>query len=224
MAGEPTRDLAIDFDNELHRIKFDFLKEELPLTIKQSLEGMEHITKIVESIKDFAHPGVKEHVPTDINKSIENTLTISKNEWKYVAEIETRLASDLPLVMCIPGQINQALLNIIVNAAQAISEKINPETGEKGLISITTGYTDQEVEIRIEDDGPGIDPQIGNNIFDPFFTTKAPGKGTGQGLAISHSIVVGKHGGSISYESKAGQGTVFVIRLPYSLKNDNWLE
>ena len=115
-------------------------------------------------------------------------------------------------------------MNIIVNAAQAISEKINIEAGEKGLITITTGYSDQEVEIRIEDDGPGVDPKIGNNIFDPFFTTKAPGKGTGQGLAISHSIVVNKHGGSISYESKPGQGTVFIIRLPHSLKNDNWLD
>jgi signal transduction histidine kinase len=151
----------------------------------------------------------------DLNRALESTLTVARNEWKYVAEVETDLAPDLPLVPCLPGDLNQVFLNIIVNAAHAIGDVVGMDgAGGKGVIRVGTRAVDGYVEVRIGDNGSGIPEDIRARIFDPFFTTKEVGRGTGQGLAISHVVVVDKHGGSINVESAVGRGTTFTVRLP----------
>jgi signal transduction histidine kinase len=158
------------------------------------------------------HPDLDERKLFDVNQAIENTLVVAKNEWKYVADVRLALASELPAVNGYPGEFNQIILNIVVNAAQAIAEVERPE-GEKGVIDIATRRLGDEVEICIGDTGPGIPEEYRSRIFDPFFTTKEVGKGTGQGLAIVYAAVT-KHDGTIDVTSELGKGTTFVIRLP----------
>lgn len=210
-----------DFDkaylevNEVaEEIEIDYLLEEVPLAIKQSLEGLQRITRIVQAMKEFSHPGVEEKTIVDLNASILSTIDVSTNAWKYDAEMVTDLEPDLPQVRCLPGELNQAILNIIVNAAHAISENADGRDGAKGLIMISTQSEGNEVEVRITDNGGGIPEEIRSRIFDPFFTTKDVGKGTGQGLAIAYSAIVDKHGGEIEVESRSDVGTTFIIRLP----------
>ncbi|MEK6786624.1 MAG: ATP-binding protein [Nitrospirota bacterium] len=198
---------------ESQRADLDYLTEELPKAIAQSAEGTDRIAKIVRAMKDFAHPGSEEKACVDLNKAIGSTVEVSRNEWKYVADLTTDLAPDLPLVPCLQGPFNQVILNLIVNAAHAIGDVVE-STGQKGIISITSRRVDDWAEIRITDNGTGIPEHIRHKIFDPFFTTKEVGKGTGQGLAIARSVVVGKHHGMITVESQVGQGTTFIIRLP----------
>jgi signal transduction histidine kinase len=147
-----------------------------------------------------------------LNQAIQDALTVARNEYKYVADVKTDLA-ELPPVYCHIGDINQVLLNLIVNAAHAIEQVIG-ETGNRGSIDITTRREGDQAVISISDSGCGIPAELRSRVFDPFFTTKRLGKGTGQGLSIAHTIVVDKHGGSLSFESKPGQGSTFVIRLP----------
>src|SRR5208337_4916132 len=136
---------------------------------------------------------------------------------KYVAEIVTDFDPVLPLVPCLPAEINQVFLNIIINASHAVADALKQNgAGEKGTITIRTLALGEQAEIRISDTGTGIPENIRSKIFDPFFTTKEVGKGTGQGLAISHSVVVDKHGGTITFDSEVGKGTSFVIRLPFN--------
>jgi len=192
----------------------DFYREEIPLALEQSLEGLARVSEIVGAVKGFSHPGEAERSLVDVNLGIENTLTLSRNEWKYVAEVETDLARDLPLIPAAAGELKQALLNIIVNAAQAIEERRRQEGSErKGLIKITTARAGQWVEIRVADDGCGIADEIREKVMEPFFTTKGVGLGTGQGLAITWSIVVERHRGELTFVSKVGQGTEFLVRL-----------
>jgi signal transduction histidine kinase len=165
-------------------------------------------------MKEFSHPGSEEKTPTDINKAIENTITVARNEWKYVADLELQLDPSLNLVPCLPGEFNQIILNIVINAAHAIADVVGDGSNGKGLITITTKADDDSAEIRISDTGSGIPESARPKIFDPFFTTKEVGKGTGQGLAISHSVIVEKHGGTISFDTDTGKGTTFIIRLP----------
>lgn len=190
----------------------DFVVEEIPKACSRALEGTERVASIVRAMKNFAHPGTGEMVMVDINQALENTIIVSKNEWKYVAEI-VKDFGDVPLVQCFPGDINQVLLNVIVNAAHAIRESVEG-TEDKGIITISTLASDGEMIIKIADTGTGIPQEIQDKIFDPFFTTKEVGKGTGQGLAIVHDIVVERHGGRIDIESEVGKGTTFIIGLP----------
>jgi len=192
----------------------DFLFSEIPLALEQSLDGIQRVSEIVRSMKEFSHPGVTYKTAVDLNKGILNTITVARNEWKYVAEVETDLAQDLPSVHCLPGEINQVLLNIIINAAQAIAETITETNKNKGKITISSRHIEGWVEIRIKDSGPGIPENIQQHIFEPFFTTKEVGKGTGQGLAIAYNVIEAKHGGKLSYETRVGEGTTFIIRLP----------
>lgn len=196
----------------------DYLSREIPLAIQQSLEGLERVARIVRSMKEFSHPGGEEKQAIDLNRAIESTLTVSRNEWKYVADVETDLDPNLPPVWCLPGDINQVLLNLIVNAAHAIAEKNGNDRSQKGKIAISTRHDQQWVEIRISDTGVGIPPHIRDKVYDPFFTTKPVGRGTGQGLAIAHAVVTERHGGTIDFESQVGHGTTFIVRLPLGKK------
>ncbi|MBI5524356.1 MAG: PAS domain S-box protein [Desulfarculus sp.] len=207
-------EIIAELEEQQADIDLDFLVEELPVSIEQTLEGLSRIADIVRAMKEFSHPGSSEKAPLDLNKALENTIIVAKNEWKYVAEVETALAPDLPAVPCLAGEIKQVFLNIIVNAAQAIGQTAKEGSQAKGKIGISTRAVSDRVEVRISDNGPGIPEAIVSRIFDPFFTTKEPGKGTGQGLAIAYGVVVDKHKGELLVNSQEGQGTTFIIRLP----------
>jgi PAS domain S-box-containing protein len=188
----------------------EFLLSEVPLAIDQSLDGVDRIRQIVSAMKEFSYPDTKEKSPADLHAAINTTLTVSRNQWKYVADVETRFAPDMPPVPCHVGEINQVVLNLVVNAAHAIEAKGDG----RGLITISTRHEGDWVEISISDTGTGVASENAGRVFDPFFTTKPPGKGTGQGLSISRTIVVKKHAGSLTLRSEAGRGAEFTIRLP----------
>jgi len=189
----------------------DYLWEELPGAASQSLEGVEHVAHIVRSMKEFSHPGSRSMVATDLNRTIDSTLTVSRNEWKHVAEVETDLDPTMPLILCFPADMAQVLLNLIVNAAQSIES--GPRKG-LGKIRVSTRMLPGFAEIRVEDNGPGVPPAVRDKIFDPFFTTKAVGKGTGQGLSICLDVVCNRHGGRLFLDESVWDGACFVIRLP----------
>ena len=196
----------------------EYVLEESPLAVEQSLEGLNRVAEIVRAMKEFSHPGGKEKSLVDLNRALESTAIVSKNEYKYVADLKLDLDPDLPAVQALPGELNQVFLNLIVNAAHAIEEKTG-EDDNKGLITVSTKTLDDAVQVTISDTGPGIPDEIVHRIFDPFFTTKEPGKGTGQGLAIAYSVIVDKHGGKIEVQTGLGKGTAFVIRLPIESRN-----
>ena len=205
--------IAASLSSLLEEIDAPFLGEEIPKTIERIYEGIERISTIVLAMKRFSYNSGNEKKAMDIRNAIENTLVISRNEWKYVAEATTDFDSELSTVMCLAGDMNQVLLNIIVNAAHAISDVVRESNG-LGRIAISTRKDNEFAEIRIQDTGTGIPKEVGDKVFNLFFTTKEVGKGTGQGLAIAYDIVVNKHNGSITFESEPGQGTTFIIRLP----------
>lgn len=189
-----------------------YLRENVPAAIARAIEWLERVATIVRSLKDFAHPDRKEMSPVDLGRAIESTLAISRNEYKYVADVETDLGT-LPPVVCHAGEINQVLLNIIVNAAHAIGDVVQGTEG-RGRITVRARSDGKDVTISISDTGGGIPAAIRDRIYDPFFTTKDVGRGTGQGLAIARSVVVEKHGGELWFESEEGKGTTFHLRLP----------
>ena len=185
-------------------IDLGYILEDCPVLINESRDGMERIKKIVMDLKDFAHPGEEGLQMIDINQSIESTLNIVWNELKYNAEIIKNF-EQIPDIEGYPQQLNQVFMNLLVNAAQAI-------TG-KGQIRIQTRGIESSVEIEISDTGCGIPQENLGKIFDPFFTTKPVGKGTGLGLNVSYNIIK-KHNGTLKATSKVGKGTVFTIQLP----------
>ncbi len=212
--GEASATALQAIEESRERLQIESLIAEVPSAFRDTFEGINRITKIVSSVKRFAHPGKDSTAPTDLNEAIISTITVSTNEWKYVADIDTDLDPALPQVPCIVSAINQVILNVIVNAAHAIADITENGGKGKGKITIRTRNCDDFVEIRVSDTGSGIPENIKNRIFDPFFTTKDVGKGTGQGLAIARAIITETHHGSIEFESNPGCGTTFIIRLP----------
>jgi len=192
-------------------LQIDYLLEDIPALFRESERGFERIARIIQSMRDFSHIDHTGNLTFyNLNKGIEDTLVIAKNLYKYNADVQTDLG-DLPEVPCLPEQINQVLLNLVVNGAQAIAENLE---GAKGLICIRTWHEGNQVCCRIADNGPGIPSAIRSRIFEPFFTTKAPGKGTGLGLSISYDIIVHKHQGKLVVDCPEIGGTVFTISLP----------
>ena len=171
-------------------------------------------------MKEFSHPGITDRIEADINRALENALTVSQNQWKHVATLEQNFDPNLRPLLCDIGKLNQVFLNLIVNAAHAIEKSGKPYPGK---IFVTTTQNQDSIEVRISDTGTGIDEALCERIFDPFFTTKEPGQGTGQGLAICQDIVVQKHGGTIDVIGNEGEGAEFVIRLPI-ISPDNFSE
>jgi PAS domain S-box-containing protein len=197
-------------------IDVDYLAQQVPRAITQSLEGIGRIASIVKAMKEFSHPGTEEKTCVNLNDCIASTITVSRNEWKYVADLQTNFDAGLPPVPCLPGEFNQVILNILVNAAHAITEAAGESSDQKGAITVTTRKDDDWAEVRITDTGAGIPDAVRDRIFDPFFTTKGVGRGTGQGLTIARNVIVDKHGGTLDCQTKAGKGTTFIIRLPLS--------
>ena len=216
-----TPGLLNEVEDAVKRADLDYLREEIPSALQQSLEGVDRVAKIVAAMKEFSHPGTGEKSSIDLNKAIDSTLTVARNEWKYVAELVTDFDKSLPMVPCLPGEFNQVILNLVVNAAHAIADVIDVQPDRKGTIRVSTLNLGDQVEVRISDTGGGIPDKLRSRIFEPFFTTKQVGKGTGQGLAIAHSTIVDKHGGTIELESEIGKGTTFIIRLPISQTTAN---
>jgi PAS domain S-box-containing protein len=209
-----TDELIEKTEQLIEKMDLEYLEKEIPVAVQHTLKGVERIAKIVQAMKIFAHPGMVAKEPVDINKEIGKTLTITRNEWKYVAELKTDFDQSLPVVPCFRAEFNQVILNMIVNAAQAIAEKNKDNQSQKGTIHIRTMQECGQAKICIGDTGAGIPEEIRHKIFDLFFTTKEAGKGTGQGLAISHSVIVEKHKGTLTLETQEGQGTTFIIGLP----------
>lgn len=203
---------AEDLRRLMEEVDLDFLLDEIPEALGQSLEGMGRVAEIVRAMKDFSHPGTGTPVQLDLNRALESTLAVSRNEWKFLADAQLDLEPDLPTVECFPGEVNQVFLNLIVNAAHAIGDARS--YGGKGSIWVRTRNLGDFARVEIQDDGGGIPEAIQDQIFDPFFTTKEVGRGTGQGLAISRSVI-DKHGGSMRFVSATGIGTTFVIELPF---------
>ncbi|MEO1118510.1 MAG: ATP-binding protein [Pseudomonadota bacterium] len=194
----------------------EYLVAEIPAALAQGQDGIAKIREIVLALKEFSHPGGGDMEAADLNRVIESTVTVARNEWKYIAEIERCLSSDLPRVECYPSAIAQVVLNLLVNAAHAIGDA-RDEGDPLGQIRIATArHGDDAVCFRISDNGPGVSDEIRHKIFDPFFTTKEVGRGTGQGLAISRSVITEQHGGDILLDSAPGRGTTFTVILPLS--------
>jgi PAS domain S-box-containing protein len=198
-------------DEAAAEVEADYLLSELPKAMQRARDGLKRVTNIVRAMKEFSRPNSDAHAAADLNKALEATLEVARSEYKNLAAIDL-IFGPLPLVPCNIGELNQVFLNLLVNAAHAI-EAAGKDVST-GLIRITTSHVGAEVHISLEDNGCGIDPQNLDKIFDPFFTTKEVGKGTGQGLAISRSIVVERHGGAFDVHSIVGTGTRFTIRLP----------
>jgi PAS domain S-box-containing protein len=215
-----TAELIAGTEKRIQDLDLEYLEEEIPIALQHTLKGVDRIAKIVQAMKIFSHPGMITKEPTDINAEIEKTITITRNEWRYIAQMETDFDSNLPAVPCFRAELNQVILNMIVNAAHAIAEANANAPSKQGIISIRTYYKDNWAKIRIGDTGAGIPQEIRHKIFDLFFTTKGPGKGTGQGLAISHSVIVEKHKGTLDLESQEGKGTTFIIGLPLGAEPD----
>ncbi|MGZ8919425.1 MAG: hybrid sensor histidine kinase/response regulator [Limisphaerales bacterium] len=212
-AGPVPTKLLQEAEAAASELDVPFLLQEIPAALDQSLDGIQRVSKIVRAMKDFSHPNSAEKSALDINNAIESTLMVARNEWKYVAEVETKFDATLSAVPCLPGEFNQVILNLIVNAAHAIADVV-VGTDKKGTIRVTTSRVAGWAEIRISDTGTGIPKEAQARIFEPFFTTKEVGKGTGQGLAIARSVIVDKHSGTIVFETEKGRGTTFIIRLP----------
>lgn len=214
--GSIAPELIASAEQFIKAAELEYLYQEIPPAITATLEGVERVTKIVRAMKEFSHPGGREKTKADLNKAIESTTTVALNEYKYVADLQLDLAPDLPTVPCLLGEFNQSLLNLVVNAAHAIGDVVKQKPGTRGKITIRSRHKSNFVEICVSDTGSGIPDSARPHIFEPFFTTKGVGKGTGQGLAIVYGNIVKKHGGTVTFETEAGQGTTFILRLPLS--------
>lgn len=193
-----------------------FLAVEAPQACERSEEGVRRMAGIVSAMKEFARADARAQAPADVNRAILNTLAVSRSEYKDWADIDLKL-EELPQVRCYIGELNQVFLNLIVNAAHAIEDVVR-RTGQRGTITISSKQTGEDILVEIGDTGGGIPPGIQAKVFEPFFTTKPIGRGSGQGLAIARAAIVGKHGGTLSFQSEPGAGTVFRIRLPIAGK------
>jgi len=201
--------VAAEADNSAD---LDYLLQQAPLALDSSIEGLGRIATIVRSMKEFAHPDNAQKTFADLNQAIRSTLVVARNEYKYVAELDAQFG-ELPPVLCHLGEVNQVVLNLLVNASHAIADVVNG-TDHLGKLTVRTRLDGDAVEISIADTGTGIPKEARDRVFDPFFTTKEVGKGTGQGLALAHSVIVKKHGGTLRFETECGKGSTFFIRLP----------
>ncbi len=205
-------DLVDQVTAQKERSDIEFLLEEIPHAITQCNDGVKRVAGIVRAMKEFSYPNSDQMQEVDLNRNIESTVTVCRNEWKYVAETVLDLDPSLPRVTCLAGEMNQVILNLVINAAYAIGVAKRKES--KDLIRVSTRQDGEMIEIRVADDGTGIPAAIQPSIFSLFFTTKDVGKGTGQGLSMARTAIVKKHGGTITFETKENEGTTFIVRIP----------
>ncbi|MEI7846729.1 MAG: CHASE4 domain-containing protein [Chloroflexota bacterium] len=218
--GTSNPGMAISMEKKAAAAHLNYFRQEAPLAIEQSLLGVDRISHIVNAMRFFSHPGHQKKEDANLNQIIQNALDLSRSEWKNVAEIQTDLDPNLPILQCLPIELSQVILNLIINAVHAIQDVPVFDQNSKGQIVITSHRLAEVLEVRITDNGTGIPHEIQTKIFDPFFTTKEVGRGTGQGLAIAYAVIVKKHGGCLEFESEPGRGTKFIIRLPRTETNE----
>jgi len=202
-------------ENEIEEKDVEFLREEAIQAAEQSIDGVKQVSDIVLAMKEFSHPAHKDAAPVDLNRVLERSSVVCKSEWRQAAELIFDIDESLPAITGHEGALNQVALNLIVNAAHAIQYK-GPEVG---TITLRTRHDGESVRLEVEDSGTGISENIRDQIFEPFFTTKDVGRGTGQGLALVHDIVVNKHGGWIGLDSSVGIGTTVIVKLPIKKQN-----
>jgi signal transduction histidine kinase len=189
------------------KLNFAFVREDMNQLMAETQEGVTRVKAIIQDLKDYARTNAATHyVTADVHVGLKSTLNIARHQLKNRADVRLSLG-DLPMVECAPAQIDQVLLNLIVNAAQAMPD------GQHGMIDIATGVQGESVWVEVKDNGPGIPEAILGKIFDPFFTTKDPGMGTGLGLSVSQNIIQ-QHGGTLTVQSTVGAGTTFTMTLP----------
>ena len=213
LAGNPEENAQRAVKMADERLALAASERDIVEALDGMVEGTRRIGSVLGAMKEFMHPVNREKAPADLNHAVANTLTVARSEYKYVAKVETDFAANLPFVVCHIGDLNQVFLNLVVNAAHAVGE-VFARTHTLGLIRVSTRREGMDVVVEISDSGPGIPIDARARVFEPFFTTKAPGRGTGQGLAIARAIVVDRHGGSISFDTESGRGTTFRVRLP----------
>ena len=205
-AEAATARLAADAD-------LDYLRQEIPSAIANTRKGIGQVADIVRAMRQMSHPGTGDMLFFDVNASVRDIVVVTRNAWKHVADVALELSPELPMVYGLPHEVSQVLLNVVLNAAQAVEERVIQEPWQRGRIVVASRLTPGMLEVAVSDNGPGMDEAVRSRIFDPFFTTKAVGKGTGQGLAISHAVMA-RHGGSIDCSTRLGEGTTFFIRFP----------
>jgi PAS domain S-box-containing protein len=210
--GEPAhalRGLARSLREAEDHADLDYLLQEVPAAVQKSLQGLEQVTSIIRVMGLFAHPGPANVIPVNLNDAARNAAAVTRNEWKHHCELRLDLDPDLPTVPGLASELHQVLMNLIINASQAVAE-----AGGDGVVTVATRAIDQGVEMTVADTGPGVPHDIADRVFEPFFTTKPQGRGTGQGLAIVHTAVQ-RHNGRIAVESGPGGGALFRITLPH---------
>jgi two-component system NtrC family sensor kinase len=188
-----------------------YMQEETPKALQRALEGVRRVASLVSAMKEFSRPDSEEMAAADVNKALRNAVEITKNEHKYLAEIRYSLG-DIPPIYCHIGALSQVFINLIVNAAHAIGDVVG-KSGNRGIIELSTSIQRDRLLVAIRDTGNGIPTHVQARMFESFFTTKERGKGTGQGLGISRTIVL-EHGGTLSFETEQAKGTTFSINLP----------
>jgi signal transduction histidine kinase len=206
--------LVRSFETALDAADLDYVRQQIPKALDESVEGIKRLSTTVQAVKEFCHPGGREMSAVDLNHAIESTIVLAQNHWKYVAKLVTDFDRDLPRVLCLGDQIRQVVLNLLANASHAIEEKNHGALEQLGTITVGTRRVCESVEISIQDTGAGMSEAVRSRVFDPFFTTKPVGKGTGQGLSLAHSTIVRRHGGKIWLESQPGVGTTVFVTLP----------
>jgi two-component system, NtrC family, sensor kinase len=214
--GAPVPDqLLDDCQRELTRARLDFLREQAPIAIEQTQSGIDQVRSIVQALKEFSHPGEDEPTLIDVNHLAKMASTVTRNAWRYVAQLTLDLCDYPRPVRGHAQDLGQVLINLIVNAAHAVEERGSGQGDQPlGKITIITRNSGDTVEIQIQDDGAGIPEAIRDRIMNPFFTTKPAGKGTGQGLPLARQVIVERHQGRLTFESQVGVGTTFFITLP----------
>jgi signal transduction histidine kinase len=210
-AGAPTDHVFPQARAAMKAAKLGFILDNVPSAIEQAQEGLGRIARVVRAMKEFSHPSKGTKTATSLPRAIETTVEVARNEWKYVAHVQTSFEPELPDVPVLRDEFNQAILNLLVNAAHAIEDA---QRSEPGTIAISVRRLDGCALIEIEDDGIGMPDGVMHRIFDPFFTTKEVGRGTGQGLGVVRSVIVDKHGGAVDVRSEPGKGTRFTLRIP----------
>jgi len=210
-----------EMDDLLSSVDLDFLASEGPGAFKQSFRGLEKVAEVIRAMGQFSHPGGEGFVAVDLNAAILSTLSVCRNEWCHIAEVETDLDDSLPRVVCRPRDINHVILALVLNAADAIREALGDRGADRGALGVSTRLDGDCAEVRVSDDGMGIPASSRAHVFEPFFSTKKEVSASmGQGLAVAKRTVVETHGGEISFETEEGKGTTFIIRLPIEPRTD----
>ena len=213
-SGAPTLLPLEAADTARREVKLDYLARQVPRAIEQSMQGLEQISSIAKAMKEFSHPSGAEKQPSDLHDLIECVTVVARSEWRYVAEIDVDFDWNLPPVPMVRNDVGQVMLNLVVNAAQAIAGALPQTATHKGRIVIATKLVGNQAQVLVSDSGGGIAEAHLARIFEPGFSTKPAGTAAGQGLAFAREVVEQRHGGSLTFETKTGSGTTFVLCLP----------